>query len=88
MNNPTKTHMDLKQLLKTKVLRVEFTKQNGETRKMLCTTSPVHIPPAHTPKGTLVNLNEETLRVFDIESQGWRSFKLASVKNFNLEETA
>ena len=64
--------------LKLGNVEVLFTKKDGSERKMLCTL--VNIPAEHQPKNE-VEYAENTVRVFDIEKQGWRSFRLDSVKS-------
>ena len=63
------------------ILIVEFTKKNGEKRKMKCTTNLDRIPESeHPQEGSNFTYNtEETLRVYDIEKEGWRSFRVDSV---------
>jgi hypothetical protein len=39
------------------------------------------IPADFSPKSTERKKSDEVLPVFDIENQGWRSFRLDSVKN-------
>ena len=77
----------LKTLLGAYVLEVEFIKQNGDTRKMSCTTKSDKIPESHQPKNeNAVHLNEGVLRVFDVEVEGWRSFRVDSVKSFGFTQ--
>jgi len=77
----------LKTLLGAYVLEVEFIKQNGDTRKMSCTTKSDKIPAGHEPKGDItVPLNEGVIRVFDVEAEGWRSFRVDSVKSFGFTQ--
>ena len=63
------------------ILIVEFTKKNGEKRKMKCTTSLDRIPDsAHPQEGSTFTYNtDKSLRVYDIEAEGWRSFRVDSV---------
>jgi hypothetical protein len=63
------------------ILIVEFTKKNGEKRKMKCTTSLDRIPESeHPQEGSTFTYNtEKSLRVYDIEAEGWRSFRVDSV---------
>jgi|TARA_R110001606_G_scaffold279472_1_gene427961 hypothetical protein len=63
------------------ILIVEFTKKNGEKRKMKCTTSLDRIPDSeHPQEGSTFTYNtEKSLRVYDIEAEGWRSFRVDSV---------
>lgn len=61
---------------------VDFEKVDGTTRQMKCTLKNGFIPEDKLPKGTgSVTENTEVMRVFDIEKQEWRSFRVASVKN-------
>lgn len=65
----------LTDLLDRGIVVVTFTKVNGEVREMSCTKNIAHIPPSMLPKGTSNTIvNENTIRVFDINAQGWRSF--------------
>ena len=58
-----------------------FTKADGTERQMRCTLNENKIPAAFAPKSTERKKSDEVLPVFDIENQGWRSFRLDSVKN-------
>lgn len=72
---------------KTKVLQqlaqgevvIEFTKVNGDYRKMTCTLSKDIVPPA-TKKDPLTEekvrkVSPEVCVVYDTTAQGWRSFR-------------
>ena len=63
------------------ILIVEFTKKNGDKRTMKCTTSPDRIPEAKQPqKDSNFNYNTaESVRVYDVEAEDWRSFRVNSV---------
>jgi len=64
--------------------QVTFTKVNGEIRNMKATLNPNLIPSVQTP----VNPAEESerslnvLRVYDLDVQDWRSFRVDSVTEF------
>ena len=60
---------------------VLFTKADGTERHMRCTLYQNKIPADFSPKSTERKKSDEVLPVFDIENQGWRSFRLDSVKN-------
>jgi hypothetical protein len=65
---------------------VTFEKVNGEIRKMLCTLKSEYIPAEineNDTKRTKVE-NPDVLPVYDLESNGWRSFRWNSVKEFNI----
>jgi hypothetical protein len=65
----------LTDLLDRGIVVVTFKKTNGEVREMTCTKNITHIPPSMLPKGTgNIITNKNTIRVFDINAQGWRSF--------------
>lgn len=68
-------------LLATKLCTVTFTKVNGDERVMKCTRMIDRIPEEMRPKGTEVP-NDEVIRAFDIDAQGWRSFKVECVTKF------
>ncbi len=77
----------LKTLLGAYVLEVEFIKQNGDTRKMFCTTKSDKIPEElHSKNPEAKVLTEGVMRVYDTEVEGWRSFRVDSVKSFGLKE--
>lgn len=65
------------------ICRVTFTKINGEERIMDCTLTERCIPEDKRPKGTgKVRDNEDQLVVYDVEAEGWRTFKIDSVTEF------
>jgi len=69
--------------LKANVARVKFKKVNGTIRDMLCTLREDMIPAAVSEPTTLVkrqhDTSDEVVAVYDIESEGWRSFRIDSV---------
>jgi|SRR5665213_40802 len=69
----------LKTGLETHICIVHFTKADGSERTMRCTLLPEYLPelpPLHVDKETV---NEERLVVWDLEKNGWRSFRLDSI---------
>ena len=62
---------------------VTFTKKDGTERVMKCTTNDSLIPQvieeSLTPKREK-KPNEEVMSVYDLEAEGWRSFRWDSVK--------
>ena len=69
--------------LRTNVVEVIFTKLNGETRKMRATLSPQFIPKEDHTEVVQQLLNEDAERksmaVWDIDANGWRSFRVDRV---------
>lgn len=79
-------------------VKVIFTKKDGTEREMKCTTNAALIPsapiveavhetntdnPVDFPK--VKKVNEDVMPVYDLEAQGWRSFRWDSVKEVRLE---
>lgn len=58
---------------------VKFTKKDGSERTLLCTLNESKIPAEKSPKGVEKQKNEEVVPVFDLENQGWRSFRWDSI---------
>ena len=76
----------LSQLLADGVVAVKFTKKDGTDRSMVCTLSSKVIPNEYTPKGEDKREKlSDALAVFDLEKEGWRSFRWDSVKSISLE---
>lgn len=77
---------ELKQILENGVATVIFTKVDGTEREMKCTLLPEYLPQDVAPGQQLLTEvlpkaeNPNILAVWDIESQGWRSFRVDSVK--------
>lgn len=74
-------------LLRHNVVSVTFTKVNGEERVMVCTLQANLIPNAPTQNGELIvegKSASNNIAVWDINAQGWRSFKIANVKNVSV----
>mgnify|MGYP003677999838 CR=1 FL=1 len=72
-------------LLKDNLVEVEFTKVNGDLRKMKCTKAAVHIPDDKLPAGNNISkLNEDVIRVYDVDVGDWRSFRADSIKTFRV----
>jgi len=68
--------------LKSREVKIEFTKKDGTQRSMLCTLNEAVIPTEKLPKSkeeTSDSISSETCRVFDVEKQDWRSFRWNSV---------
>lgn len=75
-------------LLKTDIVNLEFLKKDGTLREMKCTLREDKIPESSRPKGSGKSQNNDSIAVFDLEKQEWRSFRFDSVKqlSFNLGE--
>lgn len=83
-NNFTDEHGKewLKNVLKNEGAIITFTKKDGTERVLKGTLNSSVIPEQHAPKGTGTEKKktEDALAVFDIENNGWRSFRFDSIK--------
>ena len=61
---------------------VRFTKQDGTTRVMYCKIGIKRHLSKRPDKRVLQNTNPNIVRVFDMESKSYKSFKLSSVIEF------
>jgi hypothetical protein len=68
-------------LLRSEIVQLTFTKKDGTERIMKCTLAEQKIPAENAPKGTERAKNDEAVAVFDLENNGWRSFRWDSLKN-------
>jgi hypothetical protein len=76
----------LGQLLSDGVVAVKFTKKDGTDRTLMCTLSQKVIPDEYAPKGEDTRKkSSDALAVFDVENEGWRSFRWDSVKSVSME---
>lgn len=72
----------LQETLKDNVVTVTFTKANGEERVMRCTLIESYIQ----EKGRGVRkINADVISVWDLEKNGWRSFRKDSVKTYEVQ---
>ena len=68
---------------------VEFTKVNGDYRKMICTLNESVVPKA-TKEDPLTQkkvraINEDVCVVWDVNAKGWRSFRWENVVNAEVD---
>ena len=76
---------ELYESLKNEVVRVKFTKVNGDERVMLCTLREDHLPLFDRPLSVPSEDGDDessTIAVWDLEANGWRSFRTNSVISF------
>jgi hypothetical protein len=80
---PTKE--ELYDLLKEEIVKVTFTKLNGEERVMPCTLIESFLPPAKKDdplsQKKVREISDKVVAVWAIESNGFRSFRYDRVKN-------
>jgi hypothetical protein len=73
---------DLKQKLHNGIVRVTFTKVNGEERIMDCTLMESLIPSTDLHEGSARKHSDEVQPVWDTEKAAWRSFRIDSVISY------
>lgn len=85
---PTQT--DLKLLLEHNVVVVDFTKLNGDRRVMTCTNRSDIKPPATKAdplsQKKIREINDAVIGAWDVNSQGWRSFRYDRVNSVTVVE--
>ena len=70
---------NIERLLKDTVIAVKFKKTDGTERLMRCTLLPQYIPVVEKKTDREKKINEDVVSVWDIEKEGWRSFRYDSV---------
>ena len=70
--------------LKAGVCTVTFNKINGDERVMKCTLKEDLMPVTEVERSTKPqrHVREETLSVWDVNKEGWRSYRIANVTAF------
>jgi len=72
--------IQIKQQLKEGPCFVTFTKVDGTKRIMKCTLNDAYIPPSEPKKTDRVKKdNPDVLAVWDLEKDGWRSFRFDTI---------
>jgi hypothetical protein len=76
----------LKTVMREQEIKITFTKKDGTERVMRCTLDPNKLPVHETNTDNPIDFPEtkrkvstETMAVFDLDVQGWRSFTKKSV---------
>lgn len=72
------TYEKLKDLLATANCSITFTKIDEEVRTMPCTLRAEHLPPLTETK-TTKPVNTNSISVWCLDKQEWRSFRIANV---------
>ena len=71
------TKNELSEMLRVGKLQVSFVKKDGSGRVMNCTLLEKYLPT--NDKETTKKENDSVLSVWDIDNNGWRSFRLDSI---------
>lgn len=80
------TKENLIDMLRNNIVTVTFTKVNGEERTMKCTLMSEYMPNAPINNGQVLLQESESkaVSVWDTEMNGWRSFRVDSVKSISM----
>ena len=80
------TKENLTDMLRNNVITVTFTKVKGEERVMRGTLMSEYVPNAPSNNGQVLIQESESkaVSVWDMEANGWRSFRVDSVKNISM----
>ena len=65
------------------IITVRFTKKNGDERTMKCTLLSEYLPQQKDIEEVSTKENSNLLAVWDVEANGWRSFRIDSVISLN-----
>jgi len=63
---------------------VKFTKKDGSLRSMRCSLQEKYLPPLMGDAETTTKDNPDVLAVWDIDVNGWRSFRIDSVMSMTI----
>ena len=66
-------------MLQTGIINVKFTKTDGSERIMKCTLMSEIVKPHDKKTDREKKVNENIISVWDIDSEGWRSFRYDSI---------
>lgn len=71
-------------LLKSEWVKIEFMKADGTLRQMLATLAEEHLPTKTETKSTR-KPNDNAMAVWDVNENGWRSFRWDKLQTVNGE---
>jgi hypothetical protein len=70
--------------LQNNICTVTFTKVSGEQRVMKCTLRDEIVPVSTTTTARKRTIADDVVAAYDVENDGWRSFKVDSVTSFTV----
>ena len=77
---------EMMQALQNGLSEVTFNKINGDVRVMTCTLDDTIIPADFLPKTSAmldaVEVPQTIIKTYDVNAEGWRSFRVENVTNF------
>ena len=74
----------LQTLLRDNIMEISFTKVDGTLREMKCTLKDTILPETSVKEKWETDrlVSENTIAVWDVENNGWRSFRVDSVHDY------
>ena len=73
------TKEQIREAARAGIINVQFTKKDGSLRDMRCSLEEKYLPPLMGDSEIVTKDNPEVLAVWDIDSHGWRSFRIDSI---------
>jgi hypothetical protein len=84
-NLSKKTRDNLIGIMKDEVVELTFIKKDGTERVMYCTLKEDLLPVTEVKEETKERkVNEDVLAVYDVDAEGWRSFRWDSLTQIKL----
>lgn len=79
------TKQELKEVFSKNIVNLTFKKIDGTERTMKCTLDPMFIPGRDKPTSSKKKIeNENVLPVWNIDEQGFRSFRVDSLIGYDI----
>jgi hypothetical protein len=80
------TKESIRSLLKNDVLEVVFIKTDGSVREMKCTLQEKFVEAYDKKTDKVKPESDNVISVWDLDNNGWRSFKLDSIQTVSVVE--
>jgi len=78
------TKEQIRETARVGVIGVTFIKKDGTTRAMRCSLQEKYLPPLMVDVETTTKDNPDVLAVWDLDVNGWRSFRIDSVTSMTI----
>jgi len=78
------TKEQIREAARAGVINVQFTKKDGSLRNMRCSLQEKYLPKLMDDTEAAMKDNSDVLAVWDIEVNGWRSFRIDSVTSMTI----
>jgi len=78
------TKEQIRETARAGIISVKFTKKDGSLRSMRCSLQEKYLPPLMSDAETTTKDNPDVLAVWDIDVNGWRSFRIDSVMSMTI----